>query len=303
MDDVAVGTKVFMRDEKLRNLLESIERTDIPKVYVADDGKETEEKAAIYAESYDFDLEVLQLEYDAGLGYGRKQIVDRLEAEYFLLVDSDHEVPPNVDILRTILEADPDIGGIAGNIAEPEYCRLFQSGKDIVINGNVIVQETNLESKSMEMIGGYPFVNFDYIPNAALFRRECIEDYCWDPEYVIGHEHIDFYVGHWKETDWKFGICPSVTFPHYPGGSSSYESNRHNDEKIESNREYFLQKWGFDDHRMETMYWFDTHEEQPPISERARSVYEQYGATELLKRGLYRGKEAVAKNLSALRSS
>jgi len=303
MDDVALGTKVFMRDEKLRNLLESIERTDIPKVYVADDGKETKEKAEIYAGSYDFDLEVLQLEYDAGLGYGRKQIVDRLEAKYFLLVDSDHEIPPNVDVLRTMLEADPDIGGIAGNIAEPEYCRLFQNAKNIRVEDNDLVREIDRDAKSMDTVAGYPFVTFDFIPNAALFRRECVEDYCWDPEYVIGHEHVDFYIGHWKQTDWNFGICPSVTFPHYPGGSPSYESNRHDDEKIRADREYFLEKWGFDDLRMETMYWFDTHEEQPLISDRARNVYEQYGAMELLKRGLYRGKEAVAQNLSSLRSS
>lgn len=288
MVEIAVGTKVFTRIEKLQNLLNSIEQTPIERVYVADDGEDTTEKERLYDSDFGFELRIIELEYDAGLGKGRKEIVDHLEDEQFLLiVDTDHEVPQNVTNLADQLRADPTIGGIAGNLIEPDRGRLFQSAKDLQEEGNVLVRSADLREKSIEEIANNPFVEFQFIPNAAMFRVATLEDYCWDPNYVIGKEHIDFYVGHWKQTDWRFGINPAVLFNHYPGGDRSYEDNRHSDSKKARSNEYFRSKWGYEAVRTDRSYWFDTEPiDRHTISQRALRVYRRRGVVGLLERSL-----------------
>lgn len=295
MVDVALGTKVFTRTEKLRSLLQTVEQTDIGRVYVADDGEQTPEKTALYECDYDFELRIIDLEYDAGLGKGRKEIVDHLEDEtYLLIVDTDHEIPPNVSVLVDQLEAQPSVGGIAGNIVEPERGRMFQSAKDLAEEGNVLVRSADLEPKAIEDVAGYPFVPFQFIPNAAMFRTACLEDYCWDPNYVIGKEHIDFYVGHWKQTDWQFGVSPAVTFNHYPGGEVSYEQNRYSSEKNDRSDQYFLEKWGYEAVRTDRSYWFDTESVQrTTLFTRVREIYNERGVTGVIKKSIKSGPRVI----------
>lgn len=49
---------MFMRTDKLKRLFESVERADLNRVYVADDGEETAKKDALYASNWSFDLTV-----------------------------------------------------------------------------------------------------------------------------------------------------------------------------------------------------------------------------------------------------
>jgi len=291
MAEIALGTKVFTRAEKLGNLLNSIEGTGIDRAYVADDGEPTDRKQEIYAREYSFDLEVIDLEYDAGLGKGRKEIVDRLNNEtYLLIVDTDHKVPQNVTILIDQLVADPTIGGIAGTIVEPERGRVFQSAKDFREEGNTLVRSADIENKRIEELASYPFAEFQFIPNAAMFRTACLNDYCWDPNYVIEKEHVDFYVGHWKQTDWRFGVCPTVTFSHHPGGDQSYESERNSIEKWEESDRYFREKWGYDALRTERSYWFDTEPvERESLVDRVKRVYQRRGIRGLVEKSVRDG--------------
>lgn len=295
MGDIAVGTKVFTRTEKLRGLLESVERTDIDRIYLADDGEMTAEKEVLYDHEFNFELRVIDLEYDAGLGRGRKEIVESLEGEdYLLIVDTDHEVPRNVEVLADQLAADSSIGGIAGTLVEPERGRVFQSAKDLREEGSILVRSADIEKKTIEEVAGYPFVQFQFIPNAAMFRTDCLDDYCWDPNYVIGKEHIDFYVGHWKKTDWRFGVNPAVTFNHYPGGDRAYVDNRHSNEKKTRSDLYFREKWGYEAVRTDRSYWFDTESvEQKTLSDRAYRVYSQDGMGGLLKKSLDVGSRII----------
>lgn len=241
MNDVAVAVKVFSRADKLGQLLDSVAQSPISSVYVADDGEPTEEKDRLYEQSYPFDLTVLDLEYDAGLGYGRNRIVEASDEEFLLVVDSDHEIPTNVSILRDQLEARPAVGGVSGLLYE--HKSIQGVCHDLYENGDVLVRDVR-EDKSVDFVGG-PLVEFDFLPNVALFRRACLEEQAWDPEYVIGKEHIDFYVAHKRRTDWSFCVSPTVLFPHHPGGDESYTVNRQNMKKLTHSKSYFLEKWGY----------------------------------------------------------
>lgn len=245
--EIALMTKLFTRTAKLRQLLQSVPPV-IDTVYVADDGNPDSEDRDVYTIATDasYDLEVIDLPFDAGLGRGRKEIVDRADEEYLLLLDSDMEVPANVNLLIDALEAAPSFGGIAGLPREfGEVSGLCHDLREETRKDNTyLIRDFN--NRPIETYSGVDIRPFDFIPNAALFRRKCLEDYCWDPAYVIAREHIDFYVGHWKKTDWRFGVAPTVEIPHYPGGSDSYMANRHNMMKKQRSKKYFRKKWGYD---------------------------------------------------------
>jgi glycosyltransferase involved in cell wall biosynthesis len=240
MPEIALATKVFSRAEKLEGLLASVADAPIETVYIADDGEPSAQKTELYEADYAFDLEVLDLEYDAGLGYGRNRIVEASDEPYLLIVDSDHEVPPDVDRLAAQLAARPDLGGVAG--------LLFERGKirgtchDLFQNDGVLVRDVR-EEKTVQRVASDPLVEYDFVPNVCLFRRACLEEHAWDPEYVIGKEHLDFYWTHACETDWSFGINPAVLFDHYPGGDDAYVTNRESAQKLAHSRAYFLDKW------------------------------------------------------------
>lgn len=258
-DTIALGVTVFKRTAKLANLLQSIpEPIDV--VYIADDGH-TDERTHLYDQEYQFELQLLDLEYDAGVGYGRTRIVDALDEEYLLMVDSDYRIPLNIDLLRKQLGARPEFGAISGLIIE--HGRVQGLCHDLFEEQNILVRDT--PERETQNVAGYPLVEFDFIPSAAMFRRSCLEEQSWDPEYVTGMDHLDFYVAHHRNTDWRFGVSPTVLFPHEPGGGAEYEGNRTDPEKIFRSKRYFLQKWGYDQ-VVGRNYWFDNEKLDKPLS-------------------------------------
>lgn len=243
MSSIALGSVVFKRTGRVEKLLSSI-GPPIEKVYIADNGEITPERRRIYDRDYPFELDVLDLEYDSGLGHGRNEIVERLSEDYLVVVDCDMTVPDDVEFLSDQLDSRPDLGGVSGVLFEGgnvigACCDLYEAG-------DVLIKDIR-GSKQPQYISGKPFVEFDFIPNAAMFRRECLEEYSWDPEYKFGAEHLDFFLAHKKRTDWGFGTCPSVVFPHFPGGDAEYMSARVGEggRKPKRSKEYFLEKWGY----------------------------------------------------------
>ncbi|ELZ37186.1 glycosyltransferase family 2 protein [Halorubrum distributum] len=287
MVDIGVCVTVFKRIEKVENLLRSIDPDFISTVYIADDGEWTNKKESVYNQQFPFDLEVYNLEFDAGLGAGRNRIVQEFDEDYLLLMDSDMQMPKNTPVLLEQLEADPTLGGVCGVFVEND--RIYTSGcTDIYEESNSCKLEIR-EKKQIEYLANYPLVRFDMIANAALFRRECLEDYSWDPEYVIGREHVDFYFGHKRKTDWEFGLSPTVLFPHNPGGTDSFLSHRWDQNKYETATEYFLKKWELDKYDGISYSWIDTYDPQfnqhPPHSlySRAKFKYRTDGIVALVK--------------------
>jgi hypothetical protein len=242
---VALGTVVFERSAKLKTLLKSVDSDIIDKVYVGDNG-DVGDRTSIYSNEYPFELEVLDLEYDCGLGKSRAKIVDSLSEDHLLIVDNDMTFPPNVDILSEQLHADEDLGGVSGVLWEDNSVRsgcwdIFEEG--IFGNESVVYLDIR-EQKNIQSVAGHPVINFDFITNAAMFRAEALDDYSWDPALPL-QEHLDFYVGHYKQTEWEFGVCPRVIFRHSPGGDRSYTNHRENQKRIDACNRYFLNKWGY----------------------------------------------------------
>lgn len=259
-DEVAVGTKLFSRTKRFHDLLKSVP-TGVSTVYVAHDGKWNSEKRDVLTNDYAFDLEILDLEYDAGVGVGKNSIVDACESEFLLMLDTDQRVTSEMGVLLRQLKQCTEIGGISGNIAEPDRGRLWQSAKNFDEASGGLVRNSD-GNQQMEIVADSPLVRFDFIPSAVLFRMSCLDDYRWDSEYTVGSEHLDFHVGHWKQTDWSFAVNPTVSFEHYPGGNAQYLTRRHG-ENVDEGRKYFLEKWDYDFVRDKRAYWFDTETPSP----------------------------------------
>jgi hypothetical protein len=298
MEEVALGTAVLNRTGKLEKLLHSAENTGIQKIYVADNGRIDDERENLYQSDFSFDLEVLDLEYDVGLGHCRDEIVKAVDEDFLLMADSDHQISNNLDVLVEILSSEEELGGVSGTIVEPGVGRIWQSAKDFRLVDNTLVRGADIKKKDIDTVEGWPIARFDFVPYPCLYRMDCLNDYSWDKEIKIGFAHADFYFQHWQFTDWSFAVCPEVCFRHYPGGDSSYISERENDKKTRRARERFLNKNGLSDFRMEQAFWFDTESDSPLLKENAISTYKMYGIVALISRGFSKIRYNIRKNIN-----
>jgi len=270
MDEIAAGAVVFQRAEKVRDLLNSIdEHSPIGTVYIGDNGKITDRKLEIYDREYPFELHVLDLEYDSGLGHSRRKIVEESDEPYLLIVDSDVEIPHNVGQLQTILQHRPELGGVGGVLIETDKIR--SDCYDLFDQGPVLLKSIR-SRKRVQEVSGLPLVEFDQIQNVAMYRRECLEDYCWDPEYTIGWEHTDFFLGHKRRTEWSFGVCPEIMFRHYPGGDENYRAKRKSWTRIHESKQYFLDKWDLEQVMNGETNWLRSNSGVQPTKEPIEDV-------------------------------
>jgi GT2 family glycosyltransferase len=292
---LALGTKVFSRADDLRGLLRTLPEDLFGDVYVADDGEPSPEKGAVYDE---FDVRHLDLPYDAGASAGRNAVVDAASEDYICIVDPDHRVPSNVSTLVDQLERDDQLGGVGGVLVEPEQNRIRYEGQDFDERdgGRTLVRSPLLEDKTISTVAGSPFVPFQFIPNAAVFRREVLVEYPWDEEFVVEGEHLDYYLTHWKRSEWSFGINPAVQFLHYPGGDADYVAERESDEKDAASKAYLLDKWGYDRIDLDSYTWATVtggRHGQLSLYENAARVLREDGPMTLLRNAITRGRDRL----------
>lgn len=281
MTDIGLCAIMFSRNDRLRRLLDSVTSSSISTVYIADNGEIDDERAEIYDQSFPFDLEVLDLEFDVGQGFAHSQLTEHCEEDYLLLVDNDMEVPDNVELLAEQLDEREDIGGISGILLNKRggTFDLYSGCHDLfereTYRGTVLLRDI-LDDKPADCVAGAPLATFDFIVNAAMFRTEVFETYNWDPE-LKHFDHIDFYTGQLKRDEWTFGVSPNVVFNHYPGGSDEYVNEfRHNPERQRRYRDAFLEKWGFEDLLLghgrgwgSIRDWVEMNDTVRPVSRRA----------------------------------
>lgn len=232
---------MFSRVKKLQKLLHSIDEKNIPKVYIADNGRITKEKQSLYDMTRTYELEIFDLEYDSGVGKCRKVLTKNTDEDILMFLDSDMVIPANYELLIDQLKANKNIGAVGGLINVKG--RIKPPGIDLKEVNNKLTLGIWGE-KQVEYIKNVPFIRYDMIPQVGVFRRECIEEYTWDERYKI-RDHIDFFVGHKRNTEWVFGINLQVAFPHFKGGSPEYENHRKSEEKVSNDIKYLKEKWGY----------------------------------------------------------
>lgn len=273
--DVAVGVPVIERWQKLATFLESVPEW-VDSVVVADNGDPNADRRGIYDGSYPFEVDVLDLGYDVGIGRCRSAIADASDSAYLLVADNDMELPANVGVLVDVLDRDPDLGGVGGILDEHgslrSGCCDFEEA-DWWRDGRALVQSVAPgKIGAVTWSTGHPVARFDKLANAMVVRRAALDDYAWDADLGC-KEHLDFFVGHWHETDWEFGVCPEVVFRHHTGGSDRYwqQYRAKTADRQQRALDAFREKWGYDRIVLGDTRWFGTAHR--PFGERLMNAF------------------------------
>ncbi len=242
MNDVTVGIKTFYRPDRLAQCLRSLVDKPFARVIVADDGEIDAAKQAVYDEfSKLLPMDLLRLDYDTGLAYGRNRIVEQCRTPFLLMLDDDEAVREDIGTLRQALEDDARLGGISAFLYECN--KVMSHSCDLLVRDRYLFRHLDRKPKT-ETIGNISCYLLDQIDNATLFRTDCLRQQPWDEFYKIGCEHEDFYLSHKDKKQWHFAVTPDVIIDHYPGMDMRYKHKfRKNQERLQRSRAYFLNKW------------------------------------------------------------
>lgn len=235
--DIAVGVPVFTRTDALALCLDSIPDS-VATVYVADNGPEQDR--ALYEREWPFNLTVLELPYDCGIGRCRAAIADACTEPYLWVGDCDMEIARDGDLelLRGVLVDNPTLGGISGWLLEG---RAVRSGaRNLITHRRTAIKE----AAGLEVDGdGVPFVRADFIPQAGLFRTAIYEDYCYDPD-VRNSEHFDFFYAHTQLAEWEFASTPGVVTIHNRDIDREYRNSERGGNHVDT--DILADKWGIE---------------------------------------------------------
>lgn len=232
-----------MRDAKLDTALSYLPADEVGHAYVA---SVAPDPPAIDPAEYAVDVTILDAGSDYYAGRARRVAYEATDAEYVLVIDSDCYCPPTLFPLRAILDADETLGGVAGMLAEPNQERIRHTAKHFRDHTPTLLQSAQFGVTTIKKAAGYPVAAFDKLPNATLFRRAALEDYAWDRKFPK-RAHLDFYLAHWRHTDWRFGATTAVSFWHDPGGSDAYTDLRQDEERHQHGLDRIAEKWGFEE--------------------------------------------------------
>lgn len=254
MSGIALGVPVFCRTDALRRLLKSTPEY-VSSVYIADNG-ELDERGDLYSTDWPFELEVIDVPYDAGIGPCRHAIGEAVSESYLWVGDNDMEFLRRGDLsrLRDILEANPSLGGVSGWLNEDDTVR---SGARNLFEHNGTVFKTVRGTPTVE-VNPLPFARFDMIPQCGLFRTEIFDDYAYDPD-IFNSEHLDFFYGHKQLGKWDFASTPAVVIKHNRNIDPEYRESKRGSNRIDF--ELMQEKWGFDDVQIgQRPDWMSTRE-------------------------------------------
>lgn len=235
---IAVIIPTFLREDKLRNCVESLLKTfgnvnrfqPFIKIYIGDQTDITPEKADFYQSLADLGHQVIQLPYNCGLSYSRNYLISKTKEPLVLVADDDYvfDESTNLEPMINLLLLDENIGIVGGalNDRETKPLRIYiDKTKNNSINKLTYVTKmiTYSESKSTIKQKSYKYFKTEMVPNFFLMKREVAQDIKWDNELKLV-EHSDFFL-RLKTTNWKVLFTPDTIVHHFPENNSQIYSS------------------------------------------------------------------------------
>lgn len=244
-DVFAVGIKTFLRERTFFKTLDAIEE-HFPyryKLYIADDGSVTDEKARRYRELEKEGHQIIHLPFDSGISAGRNAIAKRMGEKYILMMDDDIRLanPESVKRMLSVLEKDESLGLVSGvlehengyPVGGDEYCRglRFEFRDKFLLRWPA--------NSAIHSVNGSSYRTADQVVNFFLARSELFYDILWDEKIKVEWEHIDFFL-RLAKTRWKAAVCLDAKAIHArPEHDVTYNQHR-----CRIAPQYFLQKHG-----------------------------------------------------------
>jgi len=188
--------KAFGRIEYINKLVSSIlYKYSNAKILILDDSGKLSEKDISTFKSKKVDLILSSIE-DIGLSAGRNQLVENCSTRYMVLLDEDFVFTKRTDIikaLKILATTSIDIVGgavydVGPNAQQHNQPRSFHGTLNLDAGGVLIIDESNIEKKSVEGIDLY-----DLVMNFFIAKTESISKVKWDPELKLA-EHLDFFL-------------------------------------------------------------------------------------------------------------
>ncbi|MCE7738385.1 MAG: glycosyltransferase family 2 protein [Candidatus Heimdallarchaeota archaeon] len=252
-EQVVANIKTFIRPKKFRTCLECVVNAGVKYIIVGYDGFDSlyEEHLQICHE-FDDNAQITFKRYpfNFGLANVRNAMYNEANKPFILQVDDDNYIPSNTLEVVPFLEKHPEIGGVGlGWIyTQDEKPTITMDAVDLEIVGNCLLK-TMKNPKNAERMGSLYFVYpFEYIPNIAIFRRGMFEEIQWDNNYIIGGEHVDFYLNLKNRTKWQMAICLSTYAIHDFGPDKDREKEEYiafrAGKNWQASEDRFAKKWG-----------------------------------------------------------
>jgi hypothetical protein len=228
---IACGVPVYSRTEALKQFLKSVPEY-VATVYVAENGPAAsrDERAGLYAREWPFDVQVLDLGHDVGIGRCRAAICEALAEPYLWMGDCDMVFVDAGDLrrLRGVLERNPGLGGVSGWLIEDGTVRA--GARQLVEHDGHLIKAVE---KPPEIEGrATPFARFDFVPQAGLFRAEAYDTYSYDSD-IQSSEHVDFFYSHAQRGEWTFASTPAVMIKHNRWIDDEYRANRRGSDHVD----------------------------------------------------------------------
>ena len=246
--EVAILIKTYMREASLLRGIKSILNV-CPwksKLYIADDGPISDDKARFYSELRAKGHVVLELPRESGISYGRNQLVKSSTEPYVLLLDDDVMFPAasDLELLADVLRGDSMVGIAApilrneGNSVGTYFCNEnYARGIDLRRDGTLIVRVPS--DKIRLKVGAAEYVCADQVVNCFLARREVFDRVRWDERIRIEYEHRDFFLAMKQDGRWTAAVVQNASAVHMRRDEDmSYIRARRS-----FSADYFLQKW------------------------------------------------------------
>ena len=228
MNEVTFLIKAFKREWCVLRLIKSLLKFyPEAKVLVVDDSEFFSEKiSALIGDQY------IHTSYNVGLSAGRNIGLNKIDSEYFFLLDDDVVFNEKTDVERLLIymkDNDLDICSVDFK----DYglvSRLFR-GK-YKIQGKTLRRDMHRQSSDL-----------DFVLNCFLAKTEVVKKIMWDDRIKIGYEHDDFFLRVKAFGGVRIGHCHEVSIDHYPYVTEEYSSIRGGDSEYEA---IFKDKYAID---------------------------------------------------------
>lgn len=240
-NNVSIIVKTFEREENLKNLLDSIQKT-IPEsiVIVCDDSREP--YAPRICKLYEhLSISCITLPYDSGLSCGRNALLGAAKTDYIVLCDDDFIFDARTNIpkaLELMLNKDVDIlGGALYNIKSFFKKRgVYYSMVGYFEDENEYIKtriKNNCRSK---------FVRCDLVQNFFIAKRlVLLENNGWNPSLKLA-EHGEFFY-RMKNSGVRVAFSSAWGAVHNHIGNENYDSFRKRDYEGAALRAIGVNKW------------------------------------------------------------
>ena len=252
---ICAHINAFMRPDKFEICLQCAATAGLEHILVGYDGPEElyEQHKSIcnsYIDKVE-ELRIIKYPFNFGLSATRNALIDETnDCQFILQLDDDNYVPRNVLDTTKFLEKHDKIGMVGLGCVKLDGHMMSDATDFEIVDGFLIktIKRPKETEQSMGLLFIYPF---EYIPNIAIFKRAVFDDIRWDNKYIIGGEHVDFYLNLKENTYWKSALCASLLgiHDHDPpppisdcNNISGYKGYRWGENRFESER-YFIKKW------------------------------------------------------------